>query len=224
MESFETDAAILAAHSTFNSEDWTVETAFARGDNFLDREEALLSSDEDDGCSDGDVEMEFEGDAKGELISTLRDRDDDIKSVNSRGSAASRRTAFSSSTGNSSVRTANTAKLARDLKENTLGLAKANLNNADLQRKANEASLAKGELEKETARLRQKQEDSDRREADLLKRLQAMEAMFAGGMGQGNSGAPSALPAAASTKMNENEQALNLGTNTPDENEGPRSA
>ena len=174
MESFETDAAILAAHSTFNSEDWTVETAFARGDNFLDREEALLSSDEDDGCSDGDVEMEFEGDAKGELISTLRDRDEDIKSVNSRGSAASRRTAFSSSTGNSSVRSANTAKLARDLKDNTLGLAKANLKNADLQRKANDASVAKGELENETARLRKKQEELDRKEADLIRRLQAM--------------------------------------------------
>ena len=54
---------------------------------FLDREEALLSSDDDEG-SNSDVEMEFEGDAKDELISTLRDRDDNIKSVNSRGSAA----------------------------------------------------------------------------------------------------------------------------------------
>ena len=90
MESFETDAAILAAHSTFNAEDWTVDTAFGRGDNFLDREEALLSSNNNDKGSNSDVEMEFEGNAKEELISTLRDRDDDIKSVNSRGSAASR--------------------------------------------------------------------------------------------------------------------------------------
>ena len=85
MESFDTGAAMLAGHSKFNAEDWTVETAFGRDDDFLDREEALLSSEEDEEGVNIDVEMEFEGDAREELVSTLRETDDD----------SSRRTNFS---------------------------------------------------------------------------------------------------------------------------------
>ena len=184
MESFDTDAALLAGHSKFNAEDWTVETSFGQDDDYLDREEALLSSEEEnEGENSNDVEMEFEGNAREELVSTLRDRDEDLKSVNSRGSAASRRTNFSSSTENSSVRSANTAKLARELKDNTLGLARANLNNANLERIAAEASAVKKKLEKEAVALRAKQEETERMSEDLARQLQAMEAMMARGMG-----------------------------------------
>ena len=94
MESFNLDSAMLAVHSKFNAEDWTVETAFGRDDNFLEREEALLSSEDDEGSVISNMEMEFEGDARDELVSTLKDRDDDLKSINSRGSAALRRNFF----------------------------------------------------------------------------------------------------------------------------------
>ena len=113
-----------------------METASERDDDVLDREEALLSSEEEEEEEEGvssDVEMEFKGGAREELVSVVRDSDNDLKSINSRGSAASCRREFSSFTGNSSVRLANMAKLARDLKDNTLGLAKANLQNVNLE-------------------------------------------------------------------------------------------
>ena len=103
MESFDTDAALLAGHSKFNAEDWIVETAFGWDDDSLDMEEALLISEEEEEGTNSDVKMEFEWDAREELVSTLRDRDNDLKSINSRGSAAARRTEFSSSSGNSSL-------------------------------------------------------------------------------------------------------------------------
>ena len=76
----------------------------------------------------------------------------------------------------------------------------------------------------ETAKLRKKHEESERKEEDLIRQLQAMEAILAEGMGQGNSVPPSALPVAASHIAATIKQALNLGANTLDENEGPRSA
>ena len=228
MESFDLDATMLAGHSKFNAEDWTVETAFGRDDDFLDREEALLSSEDEEEGANSDVEMEFEGDAREELVSTLRDRDDDLKSINSRGSAASRRTNFSSSTGNSSVRSANTAKLARDLKDNTLGLARANLQNANLERIAKDASAAKAKLEHETAALRKRQEESERKAEDLTRQLQAMEAMMARGMGiplgQMNIESPAPHSATAGQQAAAGSQAETLGTYIQDENEGPRAA
>jgi len=63
MESFDLDSAMLATHSKYNAEDWTVETAFGRDDDFLEREEALLSSKDDEGSITSNMEMEFEGDA-----------------------------------------------------------------------------------------------------------------------------------------------------------------
>ena len=167
-------------------------------------------------------------DDREELVSTLRDRDDDLKSINSRGSAASRRTNFSSSTGNSSVRSANTAKLARDLKDNTLGLARANLQNANLERIAKDASAAKAKLEHETAALRKRQEESERKADDLTRQLQAMEAMMARGMGiplgQMNIESPAPHSATAGQQAAAVSQAETLGTYIQDENEGPRAA
>ena len=161
MELFDTDAALLANNLEFNKEDWTLETAFGRDDNFLDREEALLSSDDEEDGARTHVAMEFEGKAREELVTTLRDRDDDLKFITLRGSVASCRTNFSCSTGNSLVRSANTAKLAKDLKDNALGLAKANLDNANL------AQIAKEE----------------RRNSDnLTRQIQAMEAAMESGM------------------------------------------
>ena len=75
--------------------------------------------------------------------------------------AASHRTNFSCFTGNSLVWSANTAKLARDLKDDALGLAKANLQNAKLKKIARE----------------------ERRKLEYLRRqIQAMEAVMASGM------------------------------------------
>jgi hypothetical protein len=228
MESFDLDAAMLAGHSKFNAEDWTVETAFGRDDDFLDKEEALLSSEDEEDSVNSDVVMEFEGDAREELVSTLRDRDDDLKSINSRGSAASRRTNFSSSTGNSSVRSANTAKLARDLKDNTLGLARANLQNANLERIAQDARAAKAKLEQETVALRKRQEESDQKAEDLTRQLQAMEAMMARGMGiplgEMNTEIPASHSATAGQQAAAGPQSDTLGTSIQDENDGPRAA
>ena len=113
--------------------------------------------------------MEFKGKAREELVATLQDRDDDLKSITSRRSAASCRTNFLCSTGNSLVRSANTAKFARDLNDNALELAKANLDNANL------AQIAKEE-----------RRNSD----DLRRQIQALEATMASGimypLGQGS--------------------------------------
>ena len=91
-----------------------------------------------------------------------------------------RATNFSSSTGNLSIRSANTAKLARDLKQNTLGLAKANLENTNLSRIAAEEKSTKVTLEREAAALRLRQQESEIKEASLLQRLRAMEEKMAG--------------------------------------------
>ena len=241
MESFDHDAALLAAHSTFDAKTWTVETAFGHDDDFLEREEALLTDDEDD---EQGVQMEIEGDAREQLVSTLRDRDEDLRSINSRGSAASRATNFSSSTGNSSIRSANTAKLARDFKQNTLGLAKANLANANLERIAAEAE----------EKLRTQQQEAARKEKELMARLHAMEAMMASASsnmdGHASNSSPAKLAAvsAAITKAHHQtgtaqirpigitstiervvdkrvaaiSKSENLGTDTLQENVGPR--
>ena len=52
------------------------------------------------------------------------------------------------------IRSANTAKLARDLKQNTLELAKASLENVNLSRIAAEEKSAKVALEREAVALR----------------------------------------------------------------------
>ena len=122
----------------------------------------------------------------------------------------------------------NTAKLARDLKDNTLGLAKANLQNANLERIAKEASTAKAKLEQETVALRKKQEESERMAEDLTRRLQAMEAMMARGMGnplgQGGSESPATHSDTAGQQAAAESHTANLGTYIQEENEGPRGA
>ena len=132
---------------------------------------------------------------------------------------------FSSYTGNSTVHSANTAKLARDLKYNTLGLAKANLKNANLEHIAKETSAAKKKLENETALLRKSQEESERKANDLSKQLQAMEAMLSKGLVSpvGNN----ANHHGTSTVTEDREKAApskseNLGTYIHEENAGPR--
>ena len=62
------------------------------------------------------------------------------------------------------VRSANTARLARDLNDHALGLAKANLQNANLEQRAKEEK---------------------RRAEDLMSKIQVMEAALARGMTKG---------------------------------------
>ena len=109
------------------------------------------------------------------------------------------------STGNSSVRSANTAKLARDLKDNALGLAKANLDNANL------AQIAKEE----------------RRNLDNLRRqIQAMEAAMAIGLMYplGQRSNQSQSPPAERKKLASVSETKHLGANILKENEGSGSA
>ena len=202
-----------------------METAVGQDDNFLDREEALLSSDDEEDGARTHVAMEFEGKAREELVATLQDRDDDLKSITSRGSAASCRTNFSCSTGNSLVRLVNSAKLARDLKDNALRLAKANLQNANPKQIAKEERAAKGKLERETKALRKQQVDSERRAEDLMRKIQAMEAAMTRGMinplGQGS--IQSQSPLADGKQAAAVQQTKHLGSNILRENEGPGS-
>ena len=126
------------------------------------------------------------------------------------------------------MRSANTAKLARDLKDNTLGLARANLQNANLERIAQDARAAKAKLEHETVALRKRQEESDQKAEDLTRQLQAMEAMMARGMGiplgEMNTEIPAPPSATAGHQAAAGHQSDTLGTSIQDENDGPRAA
>ena len=103
----------------------TVETPFAE-DNFLKMVEndPELMLDEDDMVGDGNkAEVNIERDAAANLAQTLRDHDDDV-TLKSAGSGPSRRSTFSSSTGNSSMRLQTIAKYTRDFKTKALDLTK----------------------------------------------------------------------------------------------------
>ena len=80
-------------------------------------------------------------------------------------------------------------------------------------------------MEKEAAALRRRQEESEKKEGDLLQRLQAMEVMMAGAasgsLGQGNNASPPTHAAAVSAQAITQTQAENPGTDALKENEGP---
>ena len=112
MESFDLEAAMLAPQTNFDNETLEVSGHFGNEDTFLDEAEEWLDSDDEDGGDEQGPLIDVADAPMADLESALRDKDDNLEDINSRGSAASRRTNFSQSTGNATNRSVNTAKLA----------------------------------------------------------------------------------------------------------------
>jgi hypothetical protein len=109
LDCFEMDAAYIADQSMFDRETGTITTQFANTDNFLDRmENELGSEDKGDALVDHLVggipksctSIEILADAKASLVLALSNVDMDL-AANPHASAKSCCTNFSSSTGNS---------------------------------------------------------------------------------------------------------------------------
>ncbi len=156
MDSFEYEASGLADQSTFDEQTWTVTTPFANNDDFLDRVEAELGFDDDDDPSlaDGSLgelprprtAIKISADARASLASTLNDPDMDL-AANSHASKKSRRTNFSSSTGNSTNRSVNTRQFSASHKSRALQLATEKKRMAQLEHDNKEMSRRLKELE-----------------------------------------------------------------------------
>ena len=126
------------------------------------------------GGKDGKVEIDIPDNAQQELIDTLRDHDGE--DIDDDKTGASRRPGFEGSVGNKSLRSQHTAKYAADAKARALELAK------DKNKSATQA----GKLTDE----RKKREASEKKHADLIKRLQAIETLAAKGNGPSSDAQP----------------------------------
>ena len=156
MDSFDYEASELADQWTFDEQTWTLSTPFANSDDFLDRVEAELGFDDDDDSSLADgllggsprlkTAIEISADARASLASALNDPDMDL-AANSHASEKSRRTNFSSSTGNSTNRSVNTRQFAASHKSRALELAMEKKRPAQLKHDNKEMSLRLKELE-----------------------------------------------------------------------------
>jgi hypothetical protein len=139
MDCFDYDAAKLADQSTFDPVSWVVTTQFANTNDFLDRAERKLGSDDDVVLVDKSVggtprptsTFEFLENAKASLTSALDNPDLDL-AANSHASAKSRATNFSNSTGNLSSRSVTTANFALTHKQRALDLAQERKKTAEL--------------------------------------------------------------------------------------------
>ena len=126
LRNFEIEAEQLADQSTFDVTTMTVTTQFANTDDFLERAEAELGSD-DDASIDGNnthpsTSIQLTDGAKASLAASLLKKDN-ILASNSHASAKSRCSTFSCSTGNNTNRSMNTAKYAINHKSRALDLA-----------------------------------------------------------------------------------------------------
>ena len=114
----------------------TVTTQFANTDDFLERAEAELGSDDDASIDDNNAHpsasFEITEGAKASLAATLLKKDTNL-AANSHASAKSRRSTFSCSTGNDTNRSMNTAKYAINHKSRALELASERKKLADLE-------------------------------------------------------------------------------------------
>jgi hypothetical protein len=114
----------------------TVTTQFANTDDFLERAEAELGSDDDASIDDNNAHpstsFEITDGAKASLAATLLKKDTNL-AANSHASAKSRRSTFSCSTGNDTNRSMNTAKYAINHKSRALELASERKKSADLE-------------------------------------------------------------------------------------------
>ena len=152
MESFDLEAAMLAPQTKFDNETLEVSGHFGNEDKFLDEAEEWLDSDDEDAGNDQGPLIDVADASMADLESALRDKDDNLEDINSRGSAASRRTNFSQSTGNATNRSVNTAKLAMTHKDRALDLAKAHNENATLQKQNADLLVRMKQIEQMMAR------------------------------------------------------------------------
>jgi hypothetical protein len=143
MDCFEIEVAALADQSSFNRTTGTVTSQFANGDDFLDKMENELGSDNGNICSTdntvngtprGGATIDISKSAKASLASALNNPDMDLI-ANFHASKKSRRTKFLSSTGNSTNCSVNTEQFAVAHKERALAHAKENRHLAQLENK-----------------------------------------------------------------------------------------
>jgi hypothetical protein len=135
LRNFEIEAEQLADQSVFDISTMTVTTQFANTDDFLDRAEAELGSDDEgsmDGASHPAASFEITDGAKASLAAALLKKDTNL-AANSHASAKSRRSTFSCSTGNDTNRSLNTAKYAVNHKSRALELASERKKSAELE-------------------------------------------------------------------------------------------
>ena len=136
LRNFEIEAEQLADQSTFDVATMTVRTQFANTDDFLERAEAELGSDDDASIHDNNANpstsFEITDGAKASLAASLLKKDTNL-AANSHASAKSRRSTFSCSTGNDTNRSMNTAKYAINHKSRALELASERKKSADLE-------------------------------------------------------------------------------------------
>jgi len=135
LRNFDIEAEQLADQSTFDVSTMTVTTQFANTDDFLERAEAELGSDDDASIGDNtnpSTSFEITDGAKASLAATLLKKDTNI-AANSHASAKSRRSTFSCSTGNDTNRSMNTAKYAINHKSRAIELANERKKSADLE-------------------------------------------------------------------------------------------
>ena len=135
LRNFEIEAEQLADQSVFDLSTMTVTTQFANTDDFLERAEAELGSDDEgsmDGASLPATSFEITDGAKASLAAALLKKDTNL-AANSHASAKSRRSTFSCSTGNDTNRSMNTAKYAINHKTRALELASERKKSAELE-------------------------------------------------------------------------------------------
>jgi hypothetical protein len=124
---------------------WVITTQFANSDDFLERVEAELGFDGDesldgsigDGAKSQQTAIKISADAKTSLASALNNPGMDLV-ANSHASAKSRRTKFSSLTGNSTNCSVNTKKFSKAHKSCTLALATEKKQSAQLKQENKE--------------------------------------------------------------------------------------
>lgn len=140
MDSFRMEARMFAHQSTFDSATWVVKLDHGTGttDFAADMDELLsdLSDDSDDEVANDPLTMSE--DAKEEMLTTIRQKDD----FEFNGDDRSRATNFSSSTGNSTNRSASSARMAA---QKTL--------NKELANKLDDAERANDEMQARLSRM-----------------------------------------------------------------------
>ena len=113
MKSFGTNSALLAHHLSWDSKTWTVSSEFeVANDNYHEMmmQDGYTLDDCLIGLDKKDVEVIVEEDSRKQVLKGLGEKDDGL--MGSAPSGPSRRTDFSSSTGNRTNRSVNTARLA----------------------------------------------------------------------------------------------------------------
>jgi hypothetical protein len=155
MDCFEMDAAYVADQFTFDETSGTVMTQFANDDNFLDRMDNELGSDDDKDMLDDNTDggtphtkstIKISDAAKASLASAQDDPDMD-PAANSHASAKLRCTNFSLSTGNSTNQSINTKQYAITYKLRALALATEIRNPAQLEHENRDMACRLQELE-----------------------------------------------------------------------------